>query len=434
MTHEQEAVWLADHLDDGPSRYLESWAYRLSGRLDSDAVRWAVGRLVDRHEPLRTWLTVDADRPVQVVLPGHDPPIECRTCPAATMDAVLSETVSRPLDLRHSPLRVVLLRLAPDDTVLVIQFHHAAIDDWALAVFGQEFGEFYRSRVTGSPPHLEPLPLQLGEYALVQRSASVAPGVLAYWRRRLTDFPKKNSPPPDHLRPATPSHLGGQVQFRIDAEVAELVRATCRARRTTPFTVHAAALTALLCHYNGTTEAILGTPVSHRDAALDHLVGCLTDLLPLRLAVRDIDSFADLVTSTRTVVWEAVANKAIPYTALISRAVARRELGTLPLCQTVLVMDDAGGPPFTLPDVTAERLYPHSGMAKFDLCVTLVTDGGGYRGFLEYARDLFTQQTAERIAADLRAVLATALRLPDRPLSEVLTRAVPDPRRYVDAR
>jgi Condensation domain len=419
VTYEQEAIWLDDHLSGGSSRYLESWVYRLWGQLDLDAVGWAISRVVDRHEALRSGLTDDGDSLVQTVWPSQDVPVRQRSCDIDALEGELRVIVSEPLDLDASPLRVTILELAPDQSALVVQFHHAVVDDWALDLFGQEFGELYTARTERRPAALAPPTMQLGEYALGQRSAPVDADVLGYWRERLRGAPDRSAvppDPPDRPRPAAPSHASGQVRFRVGDEAGQLVRQVGRLHRTTPFTVLAATAIALLCGYNGTSEVILGASVSRRgDASLDGLMGCLTGVLPLRQAVRPDQSFADLITSVRSTVLGAFAHRDIPYT-LVARAAGRRYA---PLCQTVIVVDDAPRLRLELPGLTAERLYVPSGTSKFDLCLTLVIDGAGYQGFLDYASERYDPPTALRIVRDFQALLVAAVRDPARMIQEI---------------
>lgn len=420
MTYEQEGMWLDDHLDDEPSRYLESWVYRLSGPLDLDAAEWALARIVDRHEVLRSRLVMHADQLVQVVLPEHDTRLLRRPCGISALGDELRRTVSQPLDLDVSPLRATLLELAPEESVLVIQFHHAVVDDWALAILDSEFGALYTARVEGRPADLPPLPLQLGEYARAQRSAGIDAAVLRYWKKRLEHLPKQDPVSQDRPRPASSSHQGGQVRFRIGADTARLIHRVGRSYRGSPFIVLAAAVTALVNAYNGTSDQIIGTPVSRRGAAdIDGLIGCLTDLLPLRQAIRPGESFADLVESTREVVWEAVEHREIPYSAILAGAVARKDFRMSPLCQTVLVVDDVRVP-LDMRGLKTERLYVHSGATKFDLFFMFVRDSGGYEALLDYATDLYDPRTAERIAQEFQVMLETAVNDPGKPLPEIL--------------
>jgi hypothetical protein len=426
MTYEQEAMWIADHLDDRPSSYLESWVYLLSGRLDLDATEWAITQVVARHEALRSSLVMDGDRLVQIVRPGADMRVLRRWCRAESLDDELRATVSQPLDLDRSPLRATVLHIAQDQVALIIQFHHAVVDDWALAVLDREFSELYRARVDRRTADLPPVSMQLGEYALAQRSAGIDPAILDYWRGQLRTLPEQRPVLADRPRPATPSRTGGQVRFAISPALGQLVRGTARTARTTPFTVFAAALTALLCWYNDASELILGTPVSRRGAeCLDEVMGPLTDVMPLRQLVRWDASFADLIMSTKAVLLGALSHKDVPYATLVTEAVPRKERRNSPLCPAVLVVDDAPRVPLDLPGITATRRYVPSGKSKFDLALNLVIDAAGYQGTLDYALDLYERGTALRMTDDFLTMLGKVLDDRGKSLSEILHGVVP---------
>ena len=112
MTYEQEALWLDDHLDHKPSRYLESWVYRLRGAVDVAAVERAIGRIVARHESLRSRLTIENDELVQIVLPAQELHLLRKNCRHEDVDDEFCRTIRQPLDLNLSPLRPWLLRLS----------------------------------------------------------------------------------------------------------------------------------------------------------------------------------------------------------------------------------------------------------------------------------------------------------------------------------
>jgi hypothetical protein len=420
MTYEQEAMWLQEQVDVGPSRFLESWVYRLTGQLDVSAVEWALGEVVKRHEAMRTGLTVIDDQPVQVVSPDQDTRLRRRLSYVEDADAELSRLVRQPLNVTRSPARPTLLKLAEDDWVLVLQVHHTAVDDWALAVLDQEFGELYRARMAGIPAALEPLPLQMGQYAAAQRAAGVDPALLAHWRECLRNVPDESTVPGGRPRPTVLSAHGEQVRFQVDGETGRAVRRLARAARATPFTVLAAAVTGLLHRRTGADDLILGMPVSRRGAAdLDPLIGCLTDLMPLRQRGVHGRSFAELIAMTGQRVRDMMAHANVPYSVLVREAGIGRDISKSPLCQTVLVVDDAPRVPLNLPLVSAERLYVHPGTAKFDLLLTLVIDGDGYQGFLDYSTDLYLKGTAQRVAAEFLGLLTAALGDPDSPVASL---------------
>jgi hypothetical protein len=318
MSYEQESLWLEDSVSDGPSRYLASWACQLIGPLDIDAIEWALTQITARHEVLRSKLTTRDGELVQVVTSPRPVSVAQLSCARAALPAELSTITAEPLDLNAAPFRPWLLHLSPDEFVLVVQFHHAIVDDWALDVFQRELIRFYTARVLGRPASLEPLQMQVGDYAVAQRAARIDLTDVAYWRKRVQGAPQSCTIPPDRPRPEKLAHRAGQQLFRISPELGQAVRAVSRARRTTPYTVFAGAMTALLWQCGAHEEVIFGTPVSHRGAAaVDGMIGCLSDLLPLRLAVSRDTSFRALIDAAKAEVVGAMQHHAVPYSALI---------------------------------------------------------------------------------------------------------------------
>jgi hypothetical protein len=421
VTYEQEAIWLHDRRDPAASIYLEAWVCRLRGAVEAGAVEWAVSQIVARHPALRSGFDFDGEQVIQVADDDHVTVVERLGRSAEALDGLLERLVRRPLDVRVSPLRATLLELAPDDVVLLVQLHHLVVDDWAVAILEREFAEFYCARIEGRAPRLAALPLLPGEYAAAQRAAGIDAALVSYWRQRLRDAPMESTVPADRPPPQRPSSRGGLIRFEVDAAIAGQVRALARRSRVTPFTVLAAAVTALLYAYNGSPDQVLGTIVSRRGAAgLDQMITYLGSLMPLRQQVRADESFGALVATTKQVVTDTVAHRDLPFSAMLSEVRWPRSFSRPPMCQVVLVVDDVPRSPLRLPGVTAERLHVHQGIAKVDLGVFLVKDGDCYQGQLVYASDLYRPPTVQQIAADFCALLASAVAEPDLALADVI--------------
>jgi hypothetical protein len=418
MTYEQESLWLDDRLSAGPSRYLESWACRLAGPLDVAAVEWAISQVAARHEVLRSRLTLLDGEPAQVVNPPCPVPLATLSCASSALAAKLSWITDQPLDLNQSPFRPWLVQLAPNEFVLVVQFHHAVVDDWALVVFQTEFAEFYAARAVGGAVDREPLPVQSGDYALAQRADGINPGHVAYWRERLQNRPQPSTIPPDRPRPRQPEHRAARQPFRVDPALGQSVRAISRARRSTPYVVFLAALAAVLWSHEERAEVIVGAPMSRRGAAaVDGMIGCLTDLVPLRLAVSGDASLGALIGTAKAAVIAAMEHRAVPYAELV-RITRRRAASAVPLCRVALVVDDMRQQALTLPAIEVQRIYIPPGRAKFDVCLTLIADDdGGYTGFCDYDADIYQAATVARVAAQFTQALAHGAAAPEEPLA-----------------
>lgn len=421
VSYEQESIWLDDRLCEGQSRCLESLVYRLTGPLDTGAVQWAISQVIARHEILRSQLTARDGKLVQIVNAPVPVPMAQMSCTSAALPAELSRITAEPLDLSEAPVRPWLVCLSPDEFVLAVQFHHAVVDDWALDVFQRELMHFYTARLLGRRPSLAPLRMQAGDFAVAQRAAGIDQEDLAYWRERVRDAPRSCTIPPDRPGPEELPHRGEQQLFEVSSELGHAVRAMSRARRTTPYTVFAGAMAALLWQYGEPDEVIFGTPVSHRGtAAVDGMIGCLSDLLPLRLAISRDASFRTLIDAAKAEVVGAMDHRAVPYAALVRMARSGTGADLPPLCDVALVVDDMRWEPLTLPGVTAERIYVPQGWAKFDVSLTLVAGhDGGYAGFCDYDADVYDAATMARAASRFITLLARLIAAADEPIGQV---------------
>ncbi|MBD0420460.1 amino acid adenylation domain-containing protein [Streptomyces sp. TRM S81-3] len=424
MTGEQESIWLNDQFQDGTSRYLESWTYRLRGApVEPAAVQAALDGIVARHEALRSRLHLDGAQPRQTVLPPAPVELEIRRVTPAQLPAALTEAATRPVALHRPPLlRATLLQLdtrtGGSDAVLVVAVHHAVVDGWCWSVLDTEFSALYRAALDGSDPQLPELPVQFGPYAQTRPAPSRAS--LEYWRRTLAGAPEQSTFPTDRPRPAVLGTGGDRVEFTLEPGLVTGVRALARRARTTPFTVLATALGALLARTSGRQDVVIGTPVSRRDdERLEPMLACLTDVMPLRQHLDPTASFAELTARTKAAVWAAVRHRDVPHSHLVRDLKTARSTGRFPLFQVVFGLDDAPAPALDLPGITAERLYVHGGTAKYDVFLHMVPEADGLHGYWEFSTDLFDRATAQRLTARLTTLLASAVAHPDRPLAEL---------------
>ncbi|MEU9336453.1 amino acid adenylation domain-containing protein [Streptomyces sp. NPDC048290] len=443
MSFEQESIWLQDQFREvqeahegaeavgGPSRYLESWVHHLRGRVETFAVEAALTAVVAHQEALRSSLGTVDGATVQTVFPPRPVPVDERWVTREDLDAEVLRAITRPVPLDQPPLlRATLLRVKDGETdggadgeaVLALAVHHAVMDGWSARLLDEQIGAAYRAATEGRPARLPGIPLQFGPYARRQRRDDevTSPEHLDYWRTVLADAPEESTFPKDRPRPARPSHRGGEIRFAVDGATGRALRTFARAQRATPFVVLMSALTALVSRLSGQDDVVLGTPISRRTGTeVKSLVGCLTDVMPVRQRIGDGDTFRDLVASVKSGVWSAVRHRHIPYGHLVREFAAERVLGRFPLFQVVLTLDDEVGEGLSLPGVTTERWYRHSGRSKFDVFLNLVPDGDGYRGFLEYSLDVFDAATARLVADRFTTLLADAVRRPDIALTDL---------------
>ena len=174
LTAGQRRLWWLDRFAPGLLAYNMAKGLWLEGPLDRAALRAAVQSVVDRHEVLRTVYRSDAGLAWQHVLSACDLPWHEADAggadPAgrrATALRLAREAVAMPFAIdREPPIRAHLFRLDPDCHLLVLAFHHIAIDGWSLTTLVDEIAGRYARLCAGDASPLPEPELQIADVAL----------------------------------------------------------------------------------------------------------------------------------------------------------------------------------------------------------------------------------------------------------------------------
>ncbi|MFJ9545779.1 non-ribosomal peptide synthetase [Streptomyces erythrochromogenes] len=417
LSSAQQRLWLIDRMEGPSALYNMPLALRLTGPLDPAALELALGDLVARHEILRTLIAEHDGEPHQIVLPpaGAALPVELLHCIPESVDTEVDRAARRPFDLAAAPpVRVTLLRVGPEEHVLVVALHHIVGDGWSMGPLLRDLAEAYAARRDGSAPAWRPLPVQYADYALWQREllgdeddpASLVSRQLAHWRDNLADLPEELTLPVDRPRGARADHRGDRVALPIDAALHRALAGLAREHRVTMFMTFQAALAALLTRLGAGTDIPIGSVVAGRsDEALDDLVGFFVNTLVLRTDTSGDPTFAELLGRVRETGLGAYAHQDVPFERLVEELNPARSLARHPLFQVAMVLQSTTGGEPELAGLHAEALPADTGVAKFDLNITLEEffgpDGepAGLDCAIDFATDLFDRETAESIAA-----------------------------------
>ncbi|WP_216896622.1 non-ribosomal peptide synthetase [Nocardia alni] len=423
LSFAQQRLWFLNRFDTAAGTYNIPIVLRMRGALDVAALRQALRDVVERHEALRTTYPDAADGPYQSVVPADDAGIELTELELAAdrVEDHVRASAGRGFDLTvEIPVRTELLRVGEHEYVLVMVVHHIAADGWSLRPLAGDLAIAYEARRVGDSPRWTPLPVQYADYSLWQRDmlgsdtdpGSVAAAQLSYWQRTLADLPECLELPMDRPRPPVASHRGASVAGRIDAAVHERVSQFASARDASVFMVLHAVLAIVLSRLTASRDVAIGTPIAGRtDEQLEHLVGMFVGTLVLRTHVDDDRSFTELLDAVREGDLGAYANSDIPFEHLVDLLNPIRSSAHHPLFQVMLSVQNASPMRLQLPAMAIDAEDLDAGVAQFDLQFALTEtheldrtpDGIDLR--LDYATDLFDEQSARQIIRRFIAVL-----------------------------
>ncbi|MFD0365698.1 amino acid adenylation domain-containing protein [Nocardia sp. GCM10030253] len=440
----QRRMWFLNRYDPSSPAHNVPVAVELHGEFDPAVLRAAVADLLARHESLRTVYPMDATgEPYQHVLSVAEAtaPVWVSDIGAQTAADRVMRATAKGFDLtRELPLRVWLLRMDTQRSLLIVVMHHITSDGWSMAPLTRDMMLAFAARRAGTAPQWSPLPLQYADYALWQHELlgddddpnSVAHGQLEYWRGALAGLPEVSELPTDHPRPAVLSHRAGTAEFRIATAVQQRVRELARWHGVSVFMVAHAALAVLLARLSGVSDVAVGSVTAGRgDGELDDLVGMFVNTLVLRSRVDPAASFETLLAATKEVDLNAFGNADLPFERLVEVLAPTRSTAHSPLFQVLLVFQNFDREPVQLPDLAIEPVEMAAVGAKYDLEWMLAeefdADGApaGMAGTLTFARDLFEQETAETLAHGFVQVLAAVTANPGAEIGELDVSAPP---------
>jgi acyl-CoA synthetase (AMP-forming)/AMP-acid ligase II len=294
-------------------------ALRFTGPLDHEVIREALRVLAEKHEPLRTVLRREDGVLNQVV--SAEPRLELveRNLTSTTntmreVRRVASDDLVRPFDLTQDFARATLMRLDAQDHALVLTLHHAIADAWSLMVLARELRRAYRVAASTREPALPALPMSFADYAAWERGEH--PGSAeAYWKRALGRAGGRVGAMRTSWRPEEGGTMAAHVLSAVPAEAAAALSCLAAEEETTLTTALLAVIAGLMSPYTRDGVSVGLMSANRERSELQPLVGCVADMVPLRVDVGPDMSFRELLRRTRDARAGAARHR-MPYGAI----------------------------------------------------------------------------------------------------------------------
>ncbi|NYV78945.1 condensation domain-containing protein, partial [Streptomyces sp. UH6] len=343
---------------------------------------------------------------------------------AEETERLLTEELRRPFDLASGPLtRVLLVRRAADDHVLLLAQHHIVTDGWSVGVLVRELTALYRAEASGEPDGLPAPGLQYPDFAVWEnerRSGEQEAEDLAHWKRHLVGLQQLDLPT-DHPRPAVRGTAGAAHRLRIPARLIARLRESAGYRGTTLFTLFAGAAAVLFSRYSGQRDVAFGTVTDGRVRRdLEEVTGFFANTVVLRTEVDDTLTVNRFLESVRSTVLDAFAHAGTPFDRVVEELAPPRDPSRTPLVQALVVQQTPLAHPPLAAGVRVEEHPLPRPAARFDLVLEFTpAPDGGCQLTVEYNTDLFEPRTAARLARHLHHLLEGLADGPHRTLAEL---------------
>ena len=432
LSSAQTGLWLLDQLEPNSAAYNIPVRHDLNGPLNLSAFERSLSEIVRRHEVLRTYyLRVDG-RPVQKIAPPElfrIPIVDLQGPSGASREQevgrLASAEAAQPFDLGKAPLiRARLLKLRPDEHVLLLTFHHIAFDGWSYGVFEKELAILYDAflREEEASPMPE-LPLQYVDFAVWQRQwlqGEILQGQLDYWQHKLNGNLPVLELPTDRPRPAAQTYKGSISCSVLSKKLTEALKILSQREGVTLFATLLGAFKVLLQRYTGQDDMLVGAAISGRNRAeIEGLLGFFVNTLVMRTDLSGDPTVRQLLWRVKETTLGAYAHQDLPFEKLVEVLNPERNPSHSPMFQVMLSMLNMPMEPWSLPGLRHERKMIDSGTSKFDLTLYVMEEPQGLKFICEYNTDLFNRDRIERMLGHLEVLVEGIVVDPDRHLSEL---------------
>ncbi|MFP2903719.1 MupA/Atu3671 family FMN-dependent luciferase-like monooxygenase [Pyxidicoccus sp. 3LFB2] len=426
LTEAQQHLWVLSQMSHGGSiAYNLSMSVRMEGPLRAELLQQSIRHVVERHEALRIQIEESGER--QSILSMREVPlqlVDLSALPATEQTARLGQWYlqenNAPFDLHRGPLfRTYLLKLGPQQHLLVLSAHHVVMDGWSLGIVLQEIAGLYSAALEGKALAL-PAAMQLSDYVCWLEQQSQTEEFAAherYWlAQNVSELPVIDLPA-DHARPAQRSFQGARETIRLDATFSHVLRETAQQHQATLFMLLFSAYTTFLHRLTGQKDILVGIPTGGRDLeGSDRLVSYCSHLLPIASHASGEHLFPEYFQALKQVFWGAFEHQAYPFARLLNRLKLPRTASRPPLINVTFNLER----PLAVAKMSGLQTGFHSqpvAFSGFDLSLNVIEVENGLALDFDYNTDLFEPGTIARWARCFRTLLEGIVANPRRPLA-----------------
>ncbi|MEB6044601.1 non-ribosomal peptide synthase/polyketide synthase [Staphylococcus pseudoxylosus] len=408
----QKRLYVLNEMMDGQTAYNMPSMLEVRGEVDVERVQSAFQSLVNRHEGLRTHFdTVDSE-PVQIIDEQANITVDYEEVSTEDYEQLLNRFI-RPFNLAHAPLlRVKVVKCAEQRYVLLFDMHHIISDGFSINLIIKEFTALYHGQA------LETLTAQYKDYSEWMHTRDLS-DQRAFWLSQFEEDAPVLDLPYDHARAIQQSYTGKSVSVAVPEELRQEIQALSQTTGSTDFMILLASFNVLLHKYSRQEDIVVGSPISgrtHKDT--ENMLGMFVNTLAMRAYPERSKTFNQLLSEVKDTALKAYDNQEYPLEALVDEIVETRDLTRNPLFDVLFTLQNNETESLQIEDWSIEQKEPSTTNAKFDLSMTIFEDDG-YKISLEFAEELFNQDTVARMLDHYLEILKHSVQQPEQKISDI---------------
>lgn len=395
VSYAQKRLWLLDNYNDGqnPSSIPVRMIFKEDFKSENYQKTWEI--LVARHESLRTIFITENEDLRQQILPVESIDIKIEFLDIRGekyVDELIKEISfeeSRYIfNLDTGPLfKLKVIRSSDREFHCMITIHHIVSDGWSTGILLNELNEVYDSLKQNRDIQLPELTKHYKDFAAWQNQTT-SPKIKKnrdFWLTYLQGEIPIIELPTYSERPDSQTYKGKRLTFRFSKATYSALCKLGNEKDSTRFMTLISVLNLLFYKYTGLKDVVLGTSVADRShPAVQEMVGYFLNVIALRTAFKESNTFIELLENTRDSILKAYEHQDYPFEKVVHNLGIERDPSRSPVFDVVVLFhnyDHSIVPPEVTVEGGQERIVyeTDNGTSIVDL----------FFEFMEYKDQLF---------------------------------------------
>ena len=429
VSYAQQRLWFLAQFDQKNIAYNVSSLYKIVGKLDPGVLERCLSEIVSRHDILRTVFENAPEGPRQRVCDMEIPlsvldlsGVQEEDVQAKVKKAT-QDITTRPYDLIQGPLaRFTLFVVDEEHHLLHIAMHHIITDGWSSRLLLKELISLYGAFREGKASPLEPLSLQYGDFAELQREwfkDEALTKQLDFWKEKLQGADPIDLPV-DYARPVRQTYLGNSINWDFSTDLTTKLKGLATSNRATLFMVMLAAVKVLIARLSQQRDVVVGIPIANRTRSeLESLIGFFVNTLALRTNLSHDPTFRDLLLEVRKEMLQAYSHQDLPFEKLVEELQPERDLSRNPIYQIFFAFQNLPSFSQEISGLKIDRVPQVHTTAMTDLDIYISDESDSLKGIFVYNTALFKEETVKRFIGYFETMLEGIVADPDRVVSRL---------------
>ncbi|WP_432403808.1 amino acid adenylation domain-containing protein [Wukongibacter sp. M2B1] len=389
----QRRIYAIQMMDKESIVYNMPLTLELKGKVDKAKIQGAIGKLIEKHEALRTSFHLNGEKIVQKIEEKLEIILEhVRVEEKADIDKILASWI-KPFNLEKAPLLRGGIIETKDSHILMLDMHHIISDGATMSVLAEDFVGAYEGK------DLEIEPVQYKEYAnweKEQREKGIWDKQKEYWKKEYEGEIPVLELPMDGVRGSIEDNSGDTIGFEIEEGTIRKLRERMSDIGGTLYMGLMAGYSILMSKYSSQEDIVVGTAVAgRRHPQMERVAGMFVNTLAIRSYPEGEKAVEEYLKETKQKLIGAYENQEYPYEELIEEVGVKRNLSRNPLFDVMLVLQNTELKEIKLPETEIKPYEVEDSTAKFDITLTAEEEGDRLVCEINYKNKLFRKETIE---------------------------------------